>query len=122
MTLRKNGAIVRHMMESPDSDCLFSAISAFLCAEARRRDGAAFWASRPRISRCEMEMLAALSRKPACAAAIAAMLGRCPAETEPFLDALVAVGIVEVRGAEYAATAETAAYCWMLAEGQLPSG
>jgi sirohydrochlorin ferrochelatase len=110
-------------MASSESNSLFPAIETFLrqCrSEGEIRSCRAFWQSRAVITAAEIAMLASLGDGWHCAEALAEKLGRDPASTRQFLDALVSVGILERRGERYAASAPTIRYCHAVTRGQLP--
>ena len=77
--------------------------------EARPDHIRAFWDSRPYITTSEMEVLALLAG-PSPAEAVALQLGRDLADTRVFLDALVAVGVLDRAGDRYSATPATGLY------------
>jgi hypothetical protein len=107
-------------MDLSNSDCLFSAIDAFLRQEARGSQALSFWSCRPRLTASEVAVLSALALQTEGVGAVAAMLGREVGETQRFLDALVAVGILDVSDHLYRATAATAAYCQMVTARTTP--
>lgn len=72
--------------------------------------GLLFWRDHPSITAVEITMLEALARCPAGAEAAARLLGRDRTGTQDFLDALVAIGLLEQSGPLYGATAATRRY------------
>ncbi|HLJ67567.1 MAG TPA: hypothetical protein VKX16_09435 [Chloroflexota bacterium] len=107
-------------MDSSRTDPLFSAIDALLCRARTEAAGCAtraFWQFRPHLTRAEIDMLRSLVAQPRCVEAIAALLDREPAPAQELLDALAAIGVVELRDGRYAATVSTALYCQALDQG-----
>ena len=105
-------------MSDLDLAALYSQIDMFL-NESRDEEavpdpclerGLALWRCRTSITAAEVDMLASLMASPGCAETVARRLGRDLATTQDFLDALVAVGVVERRGDRYYATAATKQY------------
>jgi len=101
-----------------DSFSLHSQIDMFL-SEARQERmaldsclerGLAFWRCRTSITSAEIDMLARLMTNPTCAETVAHQLGRDLATTQDFLDALIAVGVVERQGDRYHTTAAASQY------------
>jgi len=72
--------------------------------------GLAFWRCRTSITSAEIDMLARLMTNPTCAETVAHQLGRDLATTQDFLDALIAVGVVERQGDRYHTTAAASQY------------
>jgi hypothetical protein len=108
---------------TPESESLFSAISAFLADSRQARDTEpqqGYWQARPRITACEIDVLMALCEQSLCLDTIAGMLGRDCESARDFADALVSVGLLERCSGRYAATTATALYCHALREGHLP--
>jgi hypothetical protein len=76
--------------------------------------GMAFWSSKTLLSAVELGLFSLLGQAPLTGAAIERRLGLHPRATADFLDALVAIGLLDRHGdgteARYANTAETAAF------------
>lgn len=69
--------------------------------------GLGFWASKTLLSAVEMELFTELARHPDDAETLRARLGLHPRSSLDFLDALVALGFLERRGATYSNTPAT---------------
>ena len=76
--------------------------------------GMAFWSSKALLSAVELGLFTLLAERPMTGAEIEARLGLHPRATWDFLDALLAIGMLDRRGdgpaARYANTPETALY------------
>lgn len=72
--------------------------------------GFAFWGSKTLLSAIELGVFTELAKGPADSATLTARLGLHPRSTRDFLDALVALGMLNRDGAQYGNTAETALY------------
>jgi hypothetical protein len=72
--------------------------------------GRDFWRSHPYITRREMGLLAELAEKPLCVVEFARRLGRTLYETRKFLDALVAIGVLDRDADRYSANPATILY------------
>jgi hypothetical protein len=76
--------------------------------------GLGFWASKTLLSAVELGVFSVLAERPMTGAELEARLGLHPRATADFLDALVAIGMLEREGtgpeARYANTPETAAF------------
>ena len=110
-------------MELQESDTLFSAIESFLSIPTTPREQSAgasytFWDGRTQITATEMNALKALVNGPLSVEALAAHLARDEESTREFLEGLLAVGIVERSGDNYANTMATTMYCKALVAGQ----
>jgi predicted transcriptional regulator len=70
----------------------------------------AFWNSRPYLTTAEIRALADLVEGPVCAETFACRLGRDLVDTQCFLDALVAIGLLERGGDGYSVTPATRLY------------
>jgi hypothetical protein len=109
-----------------EQDLLFSNIDTFLrecrCAETPPEQSLAYWTARPHITRAEIEMLDTLGQEPHDVAAFAHHLGRDIPSTQHFLAALVAIGILECRGACYITSAAARLYCHTFLHGSSELG
>ncbi|MBV9280919.1 MAG: hypothetical protein JOZ41_12630 [Chloroflexi bacterium] len=77
----------------------------------------AFWNARPYLTAAELGVLAELVAGPSPAELLACRLGRDLADTQDFLDALVAIGVLERGGDCYAATPATRLYLKAFVDG-----
>jgi hypothetical protein len=72
--------------------------------------GLGFWGSKTLLSAVELGVFPALASGPMDGMALADRLGLHPRASRDFLDALVALGLLERNGRYYANTPETAAF------------
>jgi hypothetical protein len=77
----------------------------------------ALWNARPYLTAAEIGVLAGLVKGPSPAEALARRLRRDLADTQDFLGALVAIGVLERRGDGYAATPTTRLYLDTFVDG-----
>lgn len=97
---------------------LHAAIDTFLRENARRKEGGdpemepdlVFWRHHPVIDASEINLLRSLWKRPERAETAAQLLDRDLAATQDFLQALVAVGMLELRVDRYHVTPPTALY------------
>lgn len=97
---------------------LYAEITTFLgghsCQPTRLDSGKngdlTFWRDHSSITDQEITMLAAVAKRPAPIQAVADILARDFTVTQEFLDALVAIGVLERAGDLYGATAATRLY------------
>jgi hypothetical protein len=102
-----------HSLES-----LYAEIGTFLggcgCRPAQPDPGPdgslVFWRDHPSITAQEITMLVTLTRRPVRAEIAAQLLGRTCTATQEFLDALVAIGVLDHWGDHYHASAATERY------------
>lgn len=105
-------------MSRAELDSLHRQIEELLREAARERAsyhtdidaGPAYWREQPTITGVEMAVISSLVTSPEPAEAIAELLARNLSATRHFLDALVAVGVLERRGELYQATRATEEY------------
>ena len=69
--------------------------------------GLGFWGPKTFLSAIELGVFTELARQPADLAALTERLGLHPRSARDFLDALVALGMLERNGEQYANTPET---------------
>jgi hypothetical protein len=111
-------------MAGREPESLFSSIDNFLrSCQVVPKDGAGqdYWQEHPCISAAEIEMVKGLGCRALGVEELAHMLRRDGACTQRFLEALVAIGILERAGDRYAATPAARLYFWAVAEGGLPT-
>jgi hypothetical protein len=101
-------------MDTPEFAPLFSAIDAHLCterAEARCCAARAYWQQQPVVTREQITLLAGLTCTPASEQEIAERLGLDVCAARQVIDAMVAIGLLELLGGGFRSSPTAIMYC-----------
>lgn len=87
--------------------------------DSGKNGGPTFWRDHSTITDQEITMLAAVAKRPAPIQVVADILGRDFTVTQEFLDALVAIGVLERAGDLYGTTTATRLYLRAITDGSI---